>query len=499
MIADARAGATLDVAHEAHVRRWWHEQGSSGFSLRRAELLPDPGDRSLPRVGPGGRVRVAVLAAADAALDGAARRALLAAGADQIVWLRSNDGRTFPERAEALRVARPDLVVVLGGDPSHADAVVELCEAFRSGCGDQSPLPRAVVTGDARTTMRLHGTLARFGVEILPDPRRPDGHAALVGRAREFRRGTDAALVLRDEALEALAAALARVAVAPALVADVAGATTSLVHATADGTVVAAHLSGIGVGHGADTVVARAGLDRVRRWIPRAIDAPGLLERVFNRARWPDAISADELTLALEIALAHEALGHALDDASAAGLPVATWRGAKLIALTGRVADLPRLAETLLVALDAIQPTSLCSVLRDAEDALVAIGGLGARAARDGGPLGTRWLETEVGARHQPLALVAPLERAATLRVVSEGVRHEERIVQGTLRALRYTGTVELSAPGTRLRGRGVTGPLGLVVDARGRPLLLPTRDAERVPLLAGWAAALGVPPAETR
>ena len=499
MTADARANATLDVVQEAHVRRWCYEQGTSGFSLRRAELLPDPADRSVPRVGPGGRVRVAVLAAADAALDGAARRGLLAAGADQTVWLRSNDGRTFAERAEALRVARPDLVVVLGGDPRHADAVVELCEAFRSGCSDQSPVPRAVVTGDARTTMRLHGPLARFGVEVLPDPRRTDGHAALVGRARGFRRGTDTTLVLRDEALEALASALARDAVAPALVADVAGATTALVHAAADGTVVAAHLSGIGVGRGADTLVAWAGLDRVRRWIPRTVDAPGLLERVFNRARWPDAIAADELTLSLEIALAHEALSHALDDAAAAGLPVATFRRAKVIALTGRAADLPRLAQSLLIVLDAIQPTAVCSVLRDREDALVAIGGLQVRAPGDGGPAGMRWLAAEVGARRQPLALVAPLGRGATLRVVSDGVRHDERIARGTLRMLPYTGLVELSARGTRLRGRGVTGPLGLVVDARGWPLRLPTRDAERVPLVAGWSASLGALPGEAR
>lgn len=496
MTSDARAGATLDVAQEAHVRRWLHEQVGDGVSLRRVEVLPDPGDRSLPRVGAGGRVRVAVLAAGDVVLDGAARRGLLAAGADQVAWLRANDGLTFAERAQGLRLARPDLVIVLGGDPGQADAVVELCEAFRSGCGDQSPAPRAVVTGDARTTMRLHGPLARFGVEVLPDPRRPDGRAALVGRAREFRRGTDAELVLRDEALEAVASSLARVAGAPALVADVAGATTSLVHASPDGSVVAAHVSGIGVGQGADAVVARAGLDRVRRWIPRPIDAPGLLERVFNRARWPDAVSADELSLALEMALAREALAHALDDAAGAGLPVTAWRAAKLIALTGRIADLPRQAETLLIALDAIQPTSLCSMLRDADDALVAIGGLGVRGTRAGGTLGARWLETEVGARHQPLALVAPLEKGATLRVVSAGVRRDERIASGTLRAFAYTGAVELSAPGTRLRGRGVTGPLGLVVDARGRPLVLPARDAERIPLIASWAAALGVPPA---
>jgi len=492
--AGASAPATIDVAHEARVRRWWYA-AEPHLALDRSEVLAGPSDPTLPSVGPGGQARVAVLAAPDVALEGAARRGFLASGAGVVLWLRSNDGSSFAERAGVLRLARPDLVVVLAGDPQHADAVVGLCEAFRAGCAEQSPAPRAVVTGDARTTQRLHGPLAAFGVEVLPDPRRPDGQAALVGRVREFRRGTGQALVLRDEALETLARALARVAGAPALIADVAGATTALVHATPEGVLIAVHASGIGVGRGADSVVARGGLDGVRRWIPRAIDAPGLLERVFNRARWPDAVAADPLALSLEIALAHEAIAHALAAAEAAGLPVATLRATPVIAVTGRAADLPRPAQSLVVAIDAIQPTALCSVLRDRADALVAIGGI---AAREAAVIG---VEAAIGAQHEALALVAPFEQAAKVRIMSGGVRRDEIVERGSFRALAVEGTIEIVAQGTALRGRGVAGPLGLVLDARGRPLTLPSRDAERIPTVAAWFASVGAlgPSAEGR
>jgi hypothetical protein len=40
---------------------------------------------------------------------------------------------------------------------------------------------------------------------------------------------------------------------------------------------------------------------------------------------------------------------------------------------------------------------------------------------------------------------------------------------------------------------------LGVVIDARGRPLALPPRDAERIPTLARWNRALEVLPLETR
>lgn len=484
MTLSAPASATVDVAHEARARRWSYT--AEPLALAGSELLAGPADSVTASVGPGGRVRVVVLGAPDGTIETAARRAFLAAGADLALWLRSNDGSTFAERAGVLRRARPDLVVVLGGDPRHAAAVLGLCESLRAGCAEQTPVPRAVVTGDARTTSRLHGALAAFGVEVLPDVRRVEGQAALVGRVREFRKGTRAGLVLRDEALEALARALARIAGAPSLVADVAGATTSLVGATAEGVVSAAHLSGIGVGSGADSVVGRGGLDAVRRWIPRPIDAPGLLERVFNRARWPDGIAADGLALSLEIALAHEALAHAFGDAAAAGLPVAQLRSAPVICVTGRAADLPRPAQSLLVAVDAVQPTALCSVLRDEADALVAIGAIAAAG------LAPRGVDRAIGTHHRPLALVAPFERSAILRIVSGGVRRDETVERGSFRIIAAEGTVELVAKGTPLRGRGVAGPLGLVLDARGRPLELPLRDAERIPALAAWFASVG-------
>ena len=84
---------------------------------------------------------------------------------------------------------------------------------------------------------------------------------------------------------------------------------------------------------------------------------------------------------------------------------------------------------------------------------------------------------------------------------MSGGVRRDETVERGSFRTLAVEGTVELVAQGTPLRGRGVAGPLGLVLDARGRPLDLPLRDAERIPALAAWFASIGAlgPISETK
>src|SRR5258706_276519 len=181
--------------------------------------------------------------------------------------------------------------------------------------------------------------------------RTPAGREALVARLRAVRRRAQGDVVLRDEALEAAARAMAVEAKADVVLLDVTGGATSVIHARPDGIVLGIH-ERLGVGAAADRVVARAGLDRVRRWIPRAVEAPALLERVFNRARWPDAIPASVLALSLEMALAREAIANVLADAERAGMALEAAWAAPLVVLTGRLAQLPRAAQSLIVAMD---------------------------------------------------------------------------------------------------------------------------------------------------
>ncbi|MBI3522552.1 MAG: glutamate mutase L [Chloroflexi bacterium] len=477
---------TIDVAHEARARRWTLRDEGEQDVLDGSSLISLPAASDGLRIGSGAPLRVATLAAAEPDLIASARRVLLAAAAEPVETLTTTDGRSFGERAAALREARPDAVLVVAGEPVSADALVDLCEALRFGCADQRPQPRVLVSGDARTALRLHQVLRELPIEVLSDPRRDDGHAALVGRARALRRLTDTALVLRDEALEALARAIAHDTGDPTLVVDVSGSSTSLVRAEPTGALLAGHLVPLGCGRGADRVVARAGLDRVRRWIPWAVDAPTLLERVFNRARWPDAVPAERLALALEIALAHEAVRHVLEDLQAAGISHEHLRATPLIVLTGMLAELPRAAQSVLIVANALQPTVVTSLLRDQDDALVA---LGAAAARSGGLR----IRDALAAARQPIAAIAPVsaEGKGSLHVSGGvSVARQDKIARGAFFAVASNGPLEVSVSGGAVR-RLTAGACGLVIDARGHPLELPPRDAERVPAVARWFSSL--------
>lgn len=464
--------ASVEIAHEA-----------------RTEKVPSgAGDGSVLRVMPGEAVRVAALLGRDPKLASAMAFGALAGGASLVALAGTRDGRTLVERGDLLRDAQPDLVVVLAPERRDADALVELAEALRFGCAHQSPLPHILVAADERARTRIAASLPDHTIEALPDVRTPAGREALVARLRAVRRRAMSDVVLRDEALEAAARAMAVDANADVVILDVTGGATSVIHARPDGIVLGIH-ERLGVGAAADRVVARAGLDRVRRWIPRAVEAPALLERVFNRARWPDAIPASVLALSLEMALAREAIAHALADAERAGASLEGAWAAPLVVLTGRLAQFPRPAQSLLVAIDVFGATGPTLVSRAPGDALVAAGALAARGRVATLPV------------IDPIAIVAEMwpRRSAVVRIKDANGVVEERVVRGSFLLVPTKGRVEIVMPRTTVRPRAEQLELGVVIDARGRPLALPPRDAERIPTLARWYAALDVLPAETR
>jgi hypothetical protein len=488
---------TVDVALEARVRRWSVEEREASANLGASqtvaadEPIPSGADERPIRVAFGGPMRVAVLAGAAPDLERVLRRAVLASGAELVLLLRVQDARSFIERAAALRDARPDLVLAFAAERREADGMVDLVEALRLGCADRSPAPRVVVAGEPRAALRVKAAAAGLAVELLPDPRRLDGIGAFAHRCRDFRRGTDAALVLRDEALEELARLVAARG-SDVLVIDVTGGSTSLVRARVDGTITAAHVASLGSGTAADRTVGRAGLDGVRRWIPWAIDAPTMLERVFNRARWPDAVASEATALALEIALAHEAVSHALVDAGSAGL-ANLLRDAPVTIVTGAAASFARAAHTALVALDGLASPKPTTLYRDADEALVAIGAYAARIRGHGGDPAAAVAE-ELAARLVPVAFVVPVAPGRRSKLRVNGVEHQvDELVPGAFFSVRHRGVADVDVSGTPVKARGIAGELGIIVDARGRPLVLPPRDAERIPTLVGWFAALDV------
>ena len=381
----------------------------------------------------------------------------LAAGAEIVTRIRATDPRSFVDSAQALRDARPDVVIIQGGTKEQ-DALAELLEALRLGCGAQRPAPRVFGLIDTRVAHDLRIRASPFEFERFGEA------SELVEALRRLRRGGDDEVVLRDALIEDAARALATTNATTALAIDVTERSTSLVLARPDGRVEAAHLVPLGLGMGADHVVVRASLDNVRRWLPWAIDAPALLERVFNRTRRTEAPATSERAVLLEMALAREAIAHALRDAADAGLDVAAMRSAPSMLITGQVASLPKAGQSLLVLIDGLEPTGVSTVFREPDE------GRAERVA----------MVVSVSAR-----------KGAKVKIVRASGRSTARVVPGSFGLVPMGEDVDVAVSGAGVRGHGRSGELGVLIDARGRPLSLPERDAERIPAVTQWHAAL--------
>jgi MutL protein len=457
--------ATVDVAHEASSRRIGPR--TDGADLRVTTGVP---------------LRLAILAGRDPDSLASARAAALGACADIVLTLTAGPHASFVDRASALRDARPQAALVVT-DASDAAGVIDLVEALRAGCIGQPDPPALLVAADDRSRQRIAYSAVPLAVEAIPGRDTVHAREAIVARLRGMRReGGD--VVLRDEAIESAARSLAASTSRSTLVVDVTGASTSLAFAAASGRLLSAH-SHLGVGAGADRVVSQAGLDRVRRWIPWPIDAPALLERVFNRARWPDAVPSSPLTLAIEMSLARESIAQLLREAARAGVDIAAMRRASSIVCTGALARFPRASQSVLAALDAVAPEGTQLIARERPDELLAAGAIASRSSAD------------VTATLEPLALVASIwpKRATAVSVTDERGSSVEHVARGSLLLMPTSGAVELKIGVEPALASAPALAVGVVVDARGRPLELPPRDAERLPALGRWQAALATLP----
>ncbi len=407
------------------------------------------------RVALGRPLRIALVHGREEASRRTVAYLALASGAEIVARVRATDPRSFVEAAQALRDAKPDVVVLQGG-PKDEGALAELLEALRLGCGAQRPTPRVFGLVDARVAQALRTRASPFEFQRFATA--PE----MVETLRDLRRGGNRDVVLRDALIEDGARALATTNATNALAVDVTERSTSLVLARPDGGIQAAHLVPLGLGMGADHVVVRASLDSVRRWLPWPIDAPALLERLFNRAR--EGPATTESAVLLEMALAREAIAHALRDAADAGFDVAAMRSAPSILITGQAASLPKAGQSLLVLVDGLEPNGVTTVFREPDEG---------RAERIG------------------MIVSVVVRRSAKIRIVRASGRSVARVVPGSFGLVAMGSDVEVAVSGAGVRGHGRSGDLGVLIDARGRPLSLPERDAERIPAVARWHAAV--------
>jgi hypothetical protein len=251
--------------------------------------------------------------------------------------------------------------------------------------------------------------------------------------------------------------------------------------------------SDLGVGHSLPRLFDLVQMRDILRWLPFEITETQAREWLMNKVLRASSIPQTPQELLLEQAVAREALRLTLMD-SLPGWPGQAGRSLTesmippcdpLVGGGGILAHAPYHGHAALILLDALQPTWISELYLDEHNLLPSLGMVAtinslatAQTLLNGGLtfLGTVVVPTGRGQEGQTVLTVRPVDKSSSARF---------EVAYGDLEAIPFqfleTGTVlELtpargfdigSGPGKSVQIPYEGGTVGLIVDARGRPL----------------------------
>jgi uncharacterized protein (TIGR01319 family) len=524
-----------------------------GTILKRDLGRPDRGcDLYVSTSSAGGGLQMMVTGVVKSMTAESAERAALGAGAIVMDVLASNDGRAGYERIERIRRLRPDMILLSGGvDGGTVAHVVELAELIsaanpRARLGQGYDLP-IIYAGNRDAAPKIEQILGEKSALEVVDNLRPRLEEENLGPAREkihdlfmehvmaqapgyskLMSWTDVAIMPTPGAMGTMIQTLAKRAGLNVIGVDIGGATTD-VFSVFSGLFNRTVSANLGMSYSVSNVLAEAGHENVQRWLGSEMDAPQVLDRVGNKMIRPTTIPQTLVDLRLEQALAREALrlsfvqhksfavglkgvqrartiSDAFDQSLSGETHVNMMTLDLLVGSGGALSHAPRRAQAALMLIDAFQPEGYTRLAVDSifmmphlgvlstvnpeaalevfeRDCLISLGSVVAPVGRP--KRGRRVLRVEIeGAGEadgkQELA-------AGELRVVPLEVGRKAR-----LRAYPEKGFDLGAGPGRERELEVEGGVVGLILDGRGRPLVLPDDAAERAAALASWSVAVG-------
>ncbi len=433
----------------------------------------------------------------------------------------------FAQFAQTIRDDPPHLFLLVGGgDVKPNRGVIAMAEALAVAATLLRPAERPVLlyAGPLEFRQAVVGAVGeRLTVRMADNPA-PDGKAASVGSLCRELDVLHLAL-LGDEAgdMEGLwQACSGRVmSVGQAmlraysqrdvdvLAADL-GAEQTVLVCTGPGRVLVERECG--VGQGADSLLARLGAPTVSRWMSPLEDAEALLGAwALNRRVRPWTRARSAVEAEMELAFTREALRAALKSAATAWpdkrdypdpLPPKVDMVVGSGAAIGGSYALPQSA---LALIDGLQPVGVCRLALDRGNLGASLGALAelnpqavlSVLERDGVQV--------LGTLIAPVGQSRPGREVAHVSLTVAGQEPEELRVeagelvrwplppgvtgQAVVRPARGYDVGAGAGQGLEIEVEG--GPLGVILDGRGRPLEVPVNPADRVQALRRWSAAL--------
>lgn len=477
-----------------------------------------------------------------------AERAALGAGAIIIDVIAVDDGRKEFEKVKRIRELRPDMILVSGGtDGGTVKHLVEIAEMLvsadpkpRLGIGLALPVIYAgnkdargavgeIVDGhiEMRVVDNLRPTLDRENL----DPAREAIHEIFLQHVMQQAPGysklsdwVSSGIMSTPNAVGKIIQTVAEQQGINVLAADIGGATTD-VFSVFKGIYNRTVSANLGMSYSICNVLAEAGTDNISRWAPFDVDKAGLRNSLRNKMIRPTTIPQTLRDLRIEQAAAREALRLSFEHHKSLArslkgvqtvrtmdeIMVQNETGQTLVNMMaldmiigsgGVLSHAPRRTEAAYMMLDAYQPLGITMLAVDSIFMMPQLGVLSTVHPEAAAQVFERDCLVKLGSVIAPVGTTKPGEPACTVTI--DGEKHE--VAFGSLKLIPLgVGEVKEAniAPGRKFdmgagKGKELTakvegGTVGVIIDCRGRPLVLPEDSYQRTVKLKEWHAALGL------
>jgi hypothetical protein len=450
-----------------------------------------------------------------------------------------NDKRKSEQQIDSMLRLRPDLILVAGGtDNGATSSVRKIIETISLACYllPAENHPALLFAGNKKLAEEIRTSLQNLtlSLSICPNIRpqletedlQPAQHA-LANLFVQIRRsqmgGVDELNAWAGNTLMPTAYAEARIIRFLSQVYDSSkgilgvdvGSSAVTVAAAFGGELTLGVYPQLGLGEGLANLLRFTTLNDILKWIPFDIPADSVREYLHQKSIYPSSLPVTPEDLAIEQALARQNLSAALNSL-ARDFPKRVRHAAPglvpyfepILACGSAITHAPTLGQSLLILMDAIQPVGITTIILDQNNLLPALGAAASRNSilpiqilESGAFLG---LATVLA----PYTSVRPGTTILTGHLVYQnGNESRIEVKQGTLeifplpagqsgrlflQPLHHTD-IGLGAGITNEAGIPVTGTaLGVVIDARGRPLRFPSDAVKRREIVKKWLWTLG-------
>ncbi len=484
-----------------------------------------------------------------------AERAALGAGAIVMDVIAVNDGRRLHEKIDMMRHLRPDMILVAGGtDGGDIEHVIQTAEVIRTaepkarlGIGYELPV---VYAGNKRARKQIEEILSsKFALTIVDnirpvleiensEPAREAIHELFMEHVMSHAPGYNRLMhwtpipIMPTPAAEGrMFRTLAERRNINVIGVGLGGATTN-VYSVYDGKFVRTVSANLGMSYSICNVLRSAGLQNITRWLPFEADEVKIRNVLRNKMIRPTTIPRTIDELVIEHAVAREALrlGFEHHKQLARGLRgiqrsrtiadifdqksfVETYidmMHIHMIAGTGGLlSHAPRRAQTALALIDGFLPEGLTKLAQDSVFMMPHLGVLSTVHPQAALEIFEKDCLVRIGTCVAVKGTTGEGSEAFKLTaIMPDGSRIEKSMNFGEVVRIPLDERMSISAeiepskeldvgmgPGNKLKANLEGGVVGVILDARGRPLALPDESHERRKKLLRWFSALDAYP----